>query len=89
MRANVRNKKKPIRTNHKGPLRLWVPKSQIIFIVDTFQGRSKATIMVLGQWLDTIYDRRKAYVPNPNSERGRNCGIWRKPERKDHWYEYY
>lgn len=89
MRAKVQNKKKPIIVNHKGPIRLWVPKSQIVFVAGMFQGRRKVAVMVPGQWLLTTYDRRKAYIPNPNSEGGRNCGIWRKLERKCHWYGYY
>lgn len=28
------------------------------------------------------FDRRKSYALNPNSERGRNCGVWRKPESR-------
>ena len=28
----------------------------------------------------------KVYVPNPDHERGRNCGIWRKPNWQNHWY---
>lgn len=31
----------------------------------------------------TTYDRRKAYVPNPHSEGGRKCGVWRRTERED------
>lgn len=88
MKSNVQDKKKPAWTNYKWPIRLWVPKSQNAFAANMLQGRSKATIMVPGQWLRTTYDRRKAYVINPNSERDRNYRVWRKPERKDLWYEY-
>lgn len=68
MRAKVQNKKNPIKTNPKGPIRLWVPKSQTFFATNMLQGRSKAAVMVPGQWLLTTYDRTKAYVPNSNSE---------------------
>lgn len=43
------------------------------------KGRRITTFLILGRWLLTTYDGRKAYVPNPNSERGRNHGIWIKP----------
>ena len=83
MRENVQNKRKPSIINSKGPIRLWVTKSEIIFATNMLQRRSKAVVMVPGQWLLTTYDRRKTYVPNPN------YGIWRKPKREDHWYMYY
>lgn len=75
MKAKVQDKKNPFRTNPKGPIRLCVPKSKIIFASYMFQGRSKATVLVPGQWLLTTYDRRKAYYSNPSSERGKNCGF--------------
>ncbi|KAK2443928.1 bromodomain-containing protein [Trifolium repens] len=79
---------RPTRTNTKGPIKIWVPKSEIIFASDLHTKKAKAAMLVPGQWLLTTYDRRKAYVPNPDSERGRHCGIWRKSKREDHWYGY-
>lgn len=38
--------------------------------------------MVPCQWMLTSYDRRKSYVPNPNSEEGRRCGVWRRTKRE-------
>jgi hypothetical protein len=81
-------KSENLRTNKKGPIRMCVPKSEIIFATDLHTKKQKAAVMVLGQWLLTTYDGRKAYVPNPNSERGRLCGVWRKAKREDHWYRY-
>ncbi|WJX45885.1 hypothetical protein P8452_32733 [Trifolium repens] len=77
------------RTNHKGPIKIWVPKSEIVYASDLRTKKARAPFLVPGQWLLTSHDRRQAYVPNPDSERGRNCGIWRKPKREDHWYSGY
>ena len=66
-----------------------VPKSEILNVADMLKRKGKAEIMVPGQWLLTTHDMRKVYVPNPNNERGRKFGIWRKPNRQDHWYENY
>jgi hypothetical protein len=79
---------RPVKTNTKGPIKIWVPKSQIIFASGLHTKKAKAAMLVPGQWLLTTYDGRKAYVPNPDSERGRFCGVWRKPKREDHWYRY-
>ena len=87
-KAKGLNRRKPVKTNQKGPICLWVPKSQIVFAADIPKGTEGKPIVVPGQWLLTTYDRRKAYVPNPESERGRKCGIWRRPEGKDHRYMY-
>ncbi|KAK2456470.1 gag-protease polyprotein [Trifolium repens] len=77
-----------VKTNTKGPIKVWVPKSEIIFASDLRTKEAKAAMLVPRQWLLTTYDRRKAYVPNPDSERGRHCGIWRQSKRADHWYWY-
>ncbi|KAK2369536.1 putative mitochondrial protein [Trifolium repens] len=79
---------KVMRTNSKGPIKVWVSKSEIVFAADLHSKKARAAFLVPGQWLLTSYDRRQTYVPNPDSERGRNCGIWRKSKREDHWYEY-
>ena len=79
---------KVMRTNSKGPIKVWVPKSEIVLAADLHSKKARAAFLVPGQWLLASYDRRQAYVPNPDSERGRNCGIWRKPKREDHWYWY-
>ncbi|KAK2382366.1 putative mitochondrial protein [Trifolium repens] len=79
---------KAIKTNSKGPIKVWVPKSEIVFASDLHSRKAKAAVLVPGQWLLTTYDRRKAYVPNPNSERGRHCRVWRKAKREDHWDKY-
>ncbi|KAK2450263.1 hypothetical protein QL285_009391 [Trifolium repens] len=79
---------KALRTNPRGPIKIWVPKSEIVFVSDLHSKKARAAFLVPGQWVLASHDRRPAYVPNPDSERGRNCGIWRKPKREDHWYEY-
>ena len=82
------NRRKHVKTNQKGPICIWVPKSQIIFAADMPKGKDGKPSLVPGQWLLTTYDRRKAYVPNPESERGRKCGFWRRPEGNNHRYRY-
>lgn len=62
MKAKVQNKRKPIRTNHKRPIRLWVPTPQIVFVADMFQGKRKTTGMVHGQWILMTY---KSLCPKP------------------------
>lgn len=48
------------------------------------KGKDNSFVLMTGQWTTTTYNKRKAYVPNPNSERGRKVGFWRKAEK-----EYY
>jgi hypothetical protein len=79
---------KEMRTNHKGPMKIWAPKSEIIYVSDMHSKKTKATILVSGQWLLTSHDRRKVYVPKPDSPRGRFCGVWRQTKRQDHWDLY-
>jgi len=78
-RHKAQKKTKPFRTNHKGPIKIWVPKSKILYVAYMLKRKGKAEIMIPGQWLLTTHDRRKMYVLNPNHERGRNRGILRKP----------
>jgi hypothetical protein len=66
---------KEMRTNHKGPMKIWVPKSEIIYVSDLHSKKTKVTILVSGQWLLASHDRRKVYVPKPDSPRGRFCGV--------------
>lgn len=40
----MKNKRKSVRTNHKGPIRVWVQNSEIIFAIDMMKGKNKATI---------------------------------------------
>ena len=60
MRVKVQNKKNYVRTNPKGPKRLWVPKYKIFFSTYILQGRRKEEVMVHGQWLITTYDKKMA-----------------------------
>jgi len=83
------NKSKPFRSNPKGPIKIRVRKSEIVYVAGVLKRNGKAEIMVPRQWLLTSHDKKKVYVPNPDHERGMNCGIWRKPERQDYWYEKY
>jgi hypothetical protein len=77
-------KSEVLRTNHRGPMKIWVPKYGIIFASDLHTKKAKAAIMVPGQWLLTTYDMRRTYVPNSNSERRRFCGVWKQVKRQYH-----
>jgi len=66
-------------TNPRGPTKIWVPKTDIVDVAGVSKRKRKAEVLVAGQWLLATHDGRKVFIPNPNHERGRNCGIWRKP----------
>lgn len=74
--ARVHIKKMPRVKNIKGLIRLWVPKSEIVF-VDILKGKDSAFFLMIGQWMTTSFNKRKAYAPNPNSERGMKVEVWR------------
>lgn len=82
-KSKYKNKRKHIKTNLKGPIRVWVPNNETIFAACMMKRRKKPTILVPGQRLLTTYNKRKTYVINPNSEGGKECGIWKKPARRD------
>jgi len=69
-------KSKTSSTNPKGPIKQWVPKSEIVNTVEMLKSKGKAKIMVSGQWLLKTYDRREVNVPHPHNER-RKCEVWR------------
>jgi len=73
--SKTQKKTKSFKTNPKGPIKIWVPKSEILDDADFLKNKGKIEVMVPGQWLLTTHDKRKFYFPNPNNERGRNCGI--------------
>jgi hypothetical protein len=86
--SDYSNKKdKILKTNQKGPIRVWVPKSEIVYAAG-MHPRKKRKLMVSGLWLLTSHDRRQALIPHPESARGRNSRVWWQPEGKDHWYRY-
>jgi len=88
-RQKTQRKFKTPWTNPRGPTKIWVPKSDIVDVSGVSKRKRKAEVLVPGQWLLAKHDRRQVFVPNPNHERGRNCGIWRKPNWQDHgfWYD--
>ena len=83
--SNKQNK--ILKTNQKGPIRVWVPKSEIVYAAG-MHPKKKRKLMVSGLWLLTSHDRRQALIPHPESARGRNSRVWWQPEGKDHWYRY-
>ena len=56
-----------LKLTQKGPKNTWVPKKKDNSVVDVIDSKKKMPIMVPGQWLLKIHDRRKVYVPIPDS----------------------
>jgi len=72
-RHNVHGKKsKTSSTNLKGPIKIWVPKSEIVNVADIPKSKGKAKIMVRRQRLLKTYDRREVYVHHPYKKEGGN-----------------
>ena len=85
-RRRTQRKFKTPRINPIGPIKIWVPKSDIVDVAGVSKRKRKAKVLVPGQWLLATHDGRTVYVPNPDHDRGRNCEIWRKPNWQNHWY---
>lgn len=51
-KASAHNKKNPRVINTKGPIRLWVPKSEIVF-ADMLK-KDRAYVLMSRQWMTTI-----------------------------------
>jgi len=77
-RQKTQRKLKTPWTNPRGPTKIWVPKTDIVDVTGVSKRKRKAEVLVPGLWLLATHDGRQVFVPNPNHERGRNCGIWRK-----------
>ncbi|RDX88944.1 hypothetical protein CR513_29400, partial [Mucuna pruriens] len=63
-------KKKPskhFKTNKKGPKKILVPRNLTIPIVDLLDNKKDTLVMVPRQWLLMSHDKRKIYVPRPNT----------------------
>jgi hypothetical protein len=76
-------------TNLKGPIKIWVPKSEIVNVTYMPKSKGKAKVKVHRQRLLKTYDTREVYVPYPHNERRRKCEIWRQPSWQDYWYRNY
>ena len=74
-------KSKASSTNLKGPIKQWVPKSEIVNATDMSKSKANAKIMVPRQRLLKTHDRREVQLPQPNNEGRRKCEIWRQPIR--------
>jgi len=82
-------KSKTSSTNLKGPIKLWVAKSEIVNTAEMLKSKGKAKIMVSGQrWLKA-HDWREVIIPHPHNQRRRKCEFWRQPVWEDHWYRNY
>ena len=53
----------PFMANTKGPKKIWVPRKKVILIAYVLNSRKLTLVMVPGQWLLMIHDKRKIYVP--------------------------
>jgi len=79
-RQRTQKKFKTPWTNPRGPTKIWVPKKDIVDATGVSKRRQTTEVLVPGQWLLATHDGRQVFVPNPDHERGRNCGIWSKPD---------
>jgi len=73
-RSNLQHKVQEVKSktsiiNLKGPIKQWVPKSEIVNTADMPKSIGKAKIMVPRQRLLKTYDKREVYVPHPHNER--------------------
>ena len=66
-------------TNIKGPIDVWVPKSQVVPITNIFNPTKETHIMVPGQWVLVTRDRRKVYITRLSIEERRKGYILRIP----------
>jgi len=82
-------KSKTTSTNLKGPIKQWVPKSEIVNTTVMSKSKGKTKIIVPRQRLLKTYDRREVYVRHPHNERMRKCENLRHPIWQDHWYMIY
>ena len=57
-------------TNYVGPKKIWVPKSQIVHVIDILGRKSPGFKMVPGQWMLTTHDRGKYMFLNLNPHEG-------------------
>ncbi|RHN38492.1 hypothetical protein MtrunA17_Chr0c01g0488991 [Medicago truncatula] len=82
-------KSKTSRTNPKGPMKIWVPKSELVKTAGVPKGKRETKVMVPRQWVFKAYDWRERFVPYPYHERWRRSEVWWQPNWKNHWYRYY
>ena len=54
----AQKKNKPFITNPKGPIKIWVPKSEILDVVDMLKRKGEAEVMVPRQWLLTTHNMK-------------------------------
>ena len=57
-------------TDYVGPKKIWVPKSQIVHVIDILGRKSPGFKMVPGQWMLTTHDRGKYMFLNLNPHEG-------------------
>jgi len=53
-----KKKSKTFSTNPKGPIKIWVHKSEILDVADMLKRNGKAKVMVPEQWLFMTHDMR-------------------------------
>ena len=57
-----------MKSNKKGPKRIWVPKSQIVLVADILNKKAEGFKLVPGQWMLVTYDKKHVYVPRPQTK---------------------
>lgn len=56
------------KTRKSIPNQMWVPHNKIIYLADILKNKVETPVMVHGQQIITIHDRRKVYVQKPNPQ---------------------
>lgn len=52
-KAKYQSNRNLCKTNLKGPIIIWVSKSEIVFVTNVLKGKDQATTLILGHWLLT------------------------------------
>ena len=60
-RQRTQNRFRTSRTNPRGHMKVWVPKTEIVDVAGVSKRKYKAEVLVSGQWLLATYDGRKVY----------------------------
>ena len=70
-------------TNPKRPNKIWVSKSQILYVAYVLHDKVKAPNLIFGQWILQTHGKRNTYVLKSDTKARRNCGIWQDTKRED------
>jgi len=70
-KSKAQRKEKSFMTNKKGPIKIRVPRNEIVYISGMTCRITLDSILTSGEWIFTKHDGRNACAPSPNIERER------------------